>query len=76
MPEVGLESQVLSGDRTDENVIALLSTSGLILQPIATDALTTAGKAMTVNAEALDPPRDSGATGKYLLGDPAGDGVE
>ena len=29
-----------------------------------------------VDAEALDLLRDSGATGKYLLGDPGGDGVE
>lgn len=87
-----LEAQVLGGDGTGENLTGLLNTSGLIIQPFATDALTSVRKAMTslevfgitpsalvlnpVDAEALDLLRDSGATGKYLLGDPAGDGVE
>ncbi|PVZ53032.1 phage major capsid protein [Arthrobacter sp. H-02-3] len=86
-----LENQALQGDGTGENLTGLLNTSGIITQAFATDALTSIRKAMTslevygitptalvlnpVDAEALDLLRDSGATGKYLLGDPAGDGV-
>lgn len=89
---LALENQVVHGDGTGENLTGLLNTSGIITQAFVTDALTSIRKAMTslevygitptalvlnpVDAEALDLLRDSGATGKYLLGDPAGDGVE
>ena len=89
---LALENQVVHGDGTGENLTGLLNTSGIIVQTFATDALTSIRKAMTslevygitptalvlnpVDAEALDLLRDSGATGKYLLGDPGGDGVE
>lgn len=89
---LALENQVVHGDGTGENLTGLLNTSGIIVQAFATDALTSIRKAMTslevygitptalvlnpVDAEPLDLPRDSGATGRYLLGDPGGDGVE
>jgi HK97 family phage major capsid protein len=89
---LALENQVIHGDGTGENLTGLLNTSGILVQAFATDALTSIRKAMTslevygitptalvlnpVDAEALDLLRDSGATGKYLLGDPGGDGVE
>lgn len=89
---LALENQVVHGDGTGENLTGLLNTSGIISQAFATDALTSIRKAMTslevygitptalvlnpVDAETLDLLRDSGATGKYLLGDPGGDGVE
>lgn len=89
---LALENQVVHGDGTGENLTGLLNTSGILVQTFATDALTSIRKAMTnlevygitptalvlnpVDAEALDLLRDSGATGKYLLGDPGGDGVE
>jgi HK97 family phage major capsid protein len=89
---LALENQVVHGDGTGENLTGLLNTSGIITQAFVIDALTSIRKAMTilevygitptalvlnpVDAEALDLLRDSGATGKYLLGDPAGDGVE
>jgi hypothetical protein len=79
-----LEDQVLSGDGVGENLTGLLNTSGLLLQPFATDALTSDRKAMTrlevfgiapdalvlnpVDAEALDLLRDSGATGEVPAG--------
>lgn len=87
-----LEAQVVSGSGTGENLTGLLQTSGIISQAFATDALTSIRKGMTslevygiiptalvlnpVDAEALDLLRDSGATGKYLLGDPAGSAAE
>lgn len=87
-----LENQVIHGDGTGENLTGLLNTSWIITQAFATDALTSIRKAMTslklygirptalvlnpVDAEALDLLRDSGPTGEYLLGDPAGGGVE
>ncbi|WP_146031804.1 phage major capsid protein [Arthrobacter sp. AFG7.2] len=89
---LALENQVVHGDGTGESLTGLLNTSGIIVQAFATDTLTSIRKAMTslevygitptalvlnpVDAEALDLLRDSGATGKYLLGDPGGDGVE
>jgi HK97 family phage major capsid protein len=89
---LALDNQVVHGDGTGKNLTVLMNTSGIIFQAFATDALTSIRKAMTslevygvtptalvlnpVNAEALDLPRDSGATRQYLLGDPGGDGVE
>lgn len=85
-----LETQIVSGDGLGENFEGILATSGIITQAFTVDALTSIRKAITslevigviptalvlnpTDAEALDLLRDSGATGRYLLADPAGDG--
>lgn len=42
-----VESQILTGDGTGENMTGILNTSGIVLQAFATDALTTVRKAIT-----------------------------
>jgi HK97 family phage major capsid protein len=84
-----LESQVVAGDGTGENLTGILETSGVISQAFATDKLTSIRKALTslqvygmtptalvlnpTDLESLDLLRVDGATGAFLLGDPAGD---
>lgn len=87
--QLALEDQVLNGDGTGENLTGILATSGLITQAFATDRLTSIRKGLTAlqvygitptalvlhptDLEALDLLRADGATGAFLLGDPAGD---
>lgn len=84
----GFEDQIINGDGTGANFTGILNTSGIASVAFATDLLTTIRKALTgfqnsgvvptalalnpAEAEALDLLRDGGATGAYLLGDPAG----
>ena len=84
----GFEDQIINGDGTGANFTGILNTSGIVSVAYATDLLTTIRKGLTgfqstgvvptalalnpAEAEALDLLRDGGATGAYLLGDPAG----
>ncbi|WP_162943628.1 phage major capsid protein [Arthrobacter celericrescens] len=84
-----LQNQIVNGDGTGENLTGILSTSGVVGQAFATDRLTSIRKALTqlqatgvtptalvlnpTDLEALDLLRADGATGMFLLGDPAGD---
>lgn len=82
-----LQTQVVSGDGTGENMTGILATSGVIAQAFVTDRLTSIRKGLTqlqatgvtpnalvlnpVDLEALDLLRADGATGAFLLGDPS-----
>jgi HK97 family phage major capsid protein len=84
----GFEDQIINGDGTGANFAGILNTSGIVSVAYASDLLATIRKALTgfqnsgvvptalalnpAEAEALDLLRDGGATGAYLLGDPAG----
>jgi HK97 family phage major capsid protein len=82
-----LQEQVVNGNGTGESLTGILATSGIISQSFATDRLTSIRKGLTqlqatgvtpnalvlnpADLEALDLLRADGATGTFLLGDPA-----
>lgn len=90
--EVATEGQALTGDGTGENFTGILNTGGILAQAWAVDLLTTLRKAVTAlqvsgvdpsalvlhptDAERVDLLREGEGTGKYLIGDPAGDAAQ
>ena len=81
-----LQTQIISGDGSGENLTGILATPGIESVAFASDALSTIRRALTVlqssgvtpnalvmhpvDLEALDLLRDGGSTGRFLLGDP------
>ncbi|NUL43749.1 phage major capsid protein [Cellulosimicrobium funkei] len=90
--EVATEAQALAGDGLGENFTGILNTDGILEQAWAVDLLTTLRKAVTslqvsgidpsalvlhpTDAERVDLLREGEGTGKYLIGDPAGEAVQ